>query len=229
MRDASGPFAEGLRWRGIEWRAPGVSTVSYLASLGVLRARPLLAHCIRVDDADIALLKDAGARVAHCPRSNAKLGHGRAPFADFLRAGLDVGLGSDSVASNNVCDVLGEARYAVLAARSADADAPMIKADEALRAATAGGARALGLGDITGALEEGRQADLVAVSLEGAHQTPVHDPAGALVFSSSGRDVLLTVVAGREVFSEGRVTTVDEQSLRARVGEIARRITAIKF
>ncbi|HYN84750.1 MAG TPA: amidohydrolase family protein [Pyrinomonadaceae bacterium] len=230
LREGFGPFADGLRARGIEWDAPGETTVRYLAGLGFLRARPLLAHCIRVDEDEIAILKEAGAAVAHCPRSNAKLGHGRAPFAAMLRAGLDVGLGSDSVASNNVCDVLGEARYAALVARTgwADDEGPPVSADQVLHAATLGGARALGLGDVTGSLEEGKQADLVAVSLEGAHQTPVHDPSSALVFSSSGRDVRLTVVAGREVFDGERVTTVDERELRARVEEVARRISRVK-
>ena len=225
LREGRGPFADGLRARDIEWRAPGVSPVRYLSSLGVLRARPLLAHCIDVDDADIALVKEAGARVAHCPKSNAKLGHGRAPFAAFVRAGLDAGLGSDSVASNNTCDLFEEARFAALLSRSAgDAldGGRMVTAHDALRAATAGGARALGLEHKIGSLAEGFDADLVAVNLGGAHQQPVHDPAAALVFASTGRDVLMTMVAGRELFRGGRVQTVDEDDLRARVARIAR-------
>lgn len=225
--EGRGPFADNLRARGIEWRAPGVSTVRYLAALGVLSARPLLAHCINVDEADISLIKDAGARVAHCPKSNAKFGHGRAPFAAFLRAGLDVGLGSDSVASNNTCDLLEEARFASLVSRLAgDAldDGSMVKAGDALRAATAGGALALGLEHRTGALAVGFDADLVIVNLKGAHQQPVHDPAAALVFASSGRDALLTMVAGREVYRDGRLTTVDEDELRARLQQIFKRL-----
>lgn len=225
LREGRGPFADGLRARGIEWRAPGLSTIQYLSSLGFLRARPLLAHCIDADEADIALVKESRARVAHCPKSNAKLGHGRAPFAAFVRAGLDAGLGSDSVASNNTCDLLEEARFAALLSRSAgDArdDERMLTADDALRAATAGGARALGLEHKIGALAEGFEADLIAVNLAGAHQQPVHDPAAALVFASSGRDVLMTMVAGRELFRDGHVMTVDEDDLRARVSRIAR-------
>ena len=77
---------------------------------------------------------------------------------------------------------------------------------------------------MTGSLEEGLEADLVAVRLDAAHQTPAGDPAAALVFSSSGRDVMLTVVAGREVFRDGRVTTLDEEELRARLLDAARRL-----
>src|ERR1044071_9354422 len=117
MLKGEGPFAEGLRKRGIEWRAPGVSTVQHLDRHGVMSTRPLLAHCISVDDADMNLIKQRNAGVAHCPKSNAKLRHGRAPFADFLSHGLNVGLGSDSVASNNTCDILDEGRFATLVAR----------------------------------------------------------------------------------------------------------------
>src|SRR5256714_14346181 len=117
MLSGVGPFADGLRTRGIDWQAPGTSTVRYLADHGVLETKPLLAHCINVDEDDLQLIKKAGAGVAHCPKSNAKLGHGRAPFAQFIAAGLNVGLGSDSVASNNTCEILEEARFAALVAR----------------------------------------------------------------------------------------------------------------
>ncbi|MDQ3918149.1 MAG: amidohydrolase family protein, partial [Acidobacteriota bacterium] len=161
------------------------------------------------------------------PKSNAKLGHGRAPLAALLRGGAPVGLGSDSVASNNTCDMLEEARFAALASRAAGElleGGRMLGPSEALRLMTHGGARALKLEGVAGALAEGMEADLVAVRLDSAHQTPAYDPAAALVFASTGRDVLLTVVAGRELFRGGRVTTVDEDGLRARVRDAARRL-----
>jgi cytosine/adenosine deaminase-related metal-dependent hydrolase len=225
VREGRGPFAEGLRRRGIEWETPSVSSIQYLARLGVLGTRTLLAHCVRVDDSDVATLAEWGARVAHCPKSNAKFGHGRAPFAAFLRAGVVTGLGSDSVASNNTCDLLEEARFAVLVARAATGAERLaeLTAERALRDATLGGAHALGLSDC-GALEEGKQADLAVVRLDGAHQTPAHEPARALVFSSSGRDVALTVVAGREVYRDGRVQGVDEERLGARMCEVREKL-----
>ncbi len=227
MREGRGPFAEGLARRGIEWRAPGISTIQYLARHGILAARPLLAHCIRVDEADLETILEAGARVAHCPKSNAKLGHGRAPFAAFVARGLRVGLGSDSVASNNTCDLLEEARFAVLAARAdgaAKKTGQWLGADIALQTATTGGARALGLEAEIGTLAPGTQADITAINLGGAHQTPVHDPSAALIFASTGRDVLMTMVAGKVVFAGGRVHTVDEAALRARIEEIGRKM-----
>ena len=226
MREGRGPFAEGLAGRGIVWHAPGISTVQYLNGLGVLQhARPLLAHCITVDEQDIETLAATGARVAHCPKSNAKLGHGIAPYKDFLKRGVKTGLGSDSVASNNTCDLLEEARFAMLLARAhTSVNESLLSVDDALATATLGGARALGMDHQTGVLAEGMQADLIVVALDGEHQLPVFDPASALIGASSGRDVRLTVVAGREIYRDGRVTTLDEERLRARMKEIATKL-----
>lgn len=220
LREGCGPFAEGLAKREIKWNAPRASTIQYLRKIGVLRVRPLLAHCIRVDDADIDTLRDTGAKIAHCPKSNAKLGHGRAPFAKFVAAGIAVGVGSDSVASNNTCDMLEEARFAALLARTDG----WIGANPALESATIGGARCFDLEDQIGQLKEGFQADLTVVSLSGAHQVPNYDPVATLIFCSSGRDVIMTVIAGREVFRNGRVAGVDEERLRSRMREITQKL-----
>ncbi len=219
LRDGTGLFADGLAKRGIEWRAPGVSSIQYLKQTRILDTQPLLAHCIRVDETDIQTLKDSRAKVAHCPKSNAKLGHGRAPFAEFLAQGITVGLGSDSVASNNTCDLIEEARFASLIAQN-----PLLKASEMLRVMTTEGARCLGFKGEIGVLREGAQADFAIVSLSGSHQIPTYDPLTTLLFSSSGRDVVLTAIAGREVYRDRRITTIDEERLRARMNEIAAKL-----
>lgn len=229
LRDGSGPFSDGLRSRGIDWRAPGVSTVQYLKNCGVLETHPLLAHCIHVDEADLDTLRQTEARVAHCPKSNAKLGHGVAPFTMMIEKGIAVGIGSDSVASNNTCDLLEEARFALLLARAEtvveDREAgSSLSCAAVLEVATLGGARALGLNGKTGELRAGLQADFAAVSFGGAHQIPSYGAADTLIFASSGRDVNLTVVAGRELYRDGRVLTVDEDRLRARMKEIANKL-----
>lgn len=229
LQEGRGLFAEGLAQRGIEWKTPGMSTVQYLRRHGVLQTKPLLAHCIRVNEADIETLGESGARVAHCPKSNAKLGHGRAPFSRLLERGVSVGLGSDSVASNNTCDILDEARFAVLLARSETESLSgkgMLSAAAALQAATIGGAQALGLENHAGELRTGLQADFAVVANDRPHQLPSYDPIDTLVFASSGRDAILTVVAGKELFSGGRVTTVDEERLAARINEIAAKLGA---
>ena len=238
MLEGHGVFAEGLKSRGIEWQAPGISTIEYLGRHGILETQPLLAHCINVDDGDLELIRQSGAGIAHCPKSNAKLGHGCAPFGKFLSHGLNVGLGSDSVASNNTCDILEEARFATLLARLqagnadvssalsaqreqfGDAASAPITAEQSLFAATLGGARALGLDDQIGALAEGKQADVTVVALNGTHQHPVRDPTDTLVFSSSGRDVLMTMVAGKEIYHQGRVGEVNEDDLSRRIAGI---------
>lgn len=223
VREGCGMFADSLAKRSIEWNAPRLSTIQYLKQLGVLDVQPLLAHCIRVDDADVATLKTSGAKVAHCPKSNAKLGHGRAPFAKFLEAEVTVGFGSDSVASNNTCDILEEARFAALLSRATQGDTS-VGAARALEVATIGGARCFGREKELGQLTEGAQADLAVLSLTGPHQIPNHDPVATTIFASSGRDVILTVVAGREVFRDGRVAGVDEERLRARMFEIGQKL-----
>ncbi|HEV7799330.1 MAG TPA: amidohydrolase family protein [Pyrinomonadaceae bacterium] len=237
LREGRGPFADGLRKRGIEWQAPGVSTIQYLHDLGVLQTRPLLAHCIHVDETDLDILERTETRVAHCAKSNAKLGHGRAPFGRMMEKNIAVGLGSDSVASNNTCDLLDEARFALLLARSEtlvtgdsgksiSSAKPWLNADDVLRVATLGGARALGREGQIGELRAGLQADFAVVSLEGPYQIPSYDVGGTLIFASSGRDVISTVVAGREVYRDGRVTTVDENRLRARMKEISEKLAS---
>ena len=113
---------------------------------------------------------------------------------------LKVGLGSDSVASNNVCDLIEEARFAALIARNRAESGRFISAEEMLRAATLGGAEALDLSDEIGSLETGKQADIAVVSLERNAQRPINDVHTALVFSSSARDVIATFVAGKLVY-----------------------------
>jgi 5-methylthioadenosine/S-adenosylhomocysteine deaminase len=224
LREGLGIFAEGLARRGIEWRAPRVSTIQYLRECGILECEPLLAHCIRVDDEDIETLQVMGTKVAHCPKSNAKLGHGRAPLAKFVERGVILGLGSDSVASNNTCDLIEEARFGLLSALQFGLRNRLLTAPRVVTAATTGGARCLGHEGEIGVLRDGYQADLIVVGLDGAHQVPVYDPVTALIFASSGRDVLLTVIAGREVYRDRRVLTVDEDRLKARLNEIAKRL-----
>ena len=214
LTSGEGFFNEVYEKFGFEWHSPHCSPIEYLERLGVLSAQPLLAHCVNVSDNDIRRIASNGASVAHCPKSNAKFGHGYAPFEKFLNAGVRVGLGSDSVASNNVCDLLEESRFAVFAARNridnADPDGQkrdthgacikFLSAEKALETVTLGGAKALGLGEHVGSLEAGKQADIAVVSLERQAQRPVSDVHSALVFSSNAQDVKMTMVGGREIY-----------------------------
>lgn len=224
MRRGTGFFAELYQKLGFDWRAPGLSSVEYLAAIGVLRAGPLLAHCVKVSGRDIELIKESRSSIAHCPKSNAKFGHGIAPMAGFLGQDICFGFGSDSVASNNVCDIFEEARFAVLMARAREAEPGFVRAEKAIETATLGGARALGLERETGSLEAGKQADLIVVSLAKLAQQPVHDLYSALLFATNARDVCLTMVAGEVVFRDGQATNVDEATLRAEIGKIGNKL-----
>jgi aminodeoxyfutalosine deaminase len=205
LTSGGGQFRKIFDDAGVAWSPPDSPSIEYLESLGVLAARPILGHCVTVSDRDIQLIAGSGAAIAHCPKSNAKFGHGVAPLERFLDAGVTVGLGSDSVASNNSCDLLEEGRFAALAARTLAGRRKFISPEEILRIATLGGAEALGLDSQIGSLEPGKQADIAVISLEAPAQQPIGDIHAALVFSSNGRDVALTMVAGEEVFRRPRL------------------------
>jgi cytosine/adenosine deaminase-related metal-dependent hydrolase len=210
---AKGAFADGLRTRGIDVRARASSPIALLANLGVLEQRPLLIHCVRVQPDDLDLIASRNARVAHCPISNAKLGHGIAPLLEILTAGIDVGLGTDSMASNNRMDLLEEARVALLMQRARLGTHEALSASDVLELATMGGACALGLADEIGSLETGKSADLAAFDVGPAG--PTHDPAVAAVFSLASRATFVAV-AGVPVVQDGRLVRPNA-GLRERV------------
>ncbi len=177
VRDGTGPFAGALRARGIPVTAHHCSPVQYLVRLGVLQRATgwLCIHCVQVDERDIEMLRHAGVGLAHCPRSNRAHGHGAAPLAAFRRAGLRVGLGTDSVVSVGDSSLLAEGAAAGL------------DGEDALRMLTIEGARALGLEGEIGSLEVGKQADLAVF------------PSTALYRLLPPVTALLTLVAGRVV------------------------------
>jgi cytosine/adenosine deaminase-related metal-dependent hydrolase len=203
VRKGNGFFRSLMDRFEVEWQSPLCSSIEYLSQTGILETKPLLAHCVTVSDTDIALIANSGTSVAHCPKSNAKFGHGYAPFEKFLDAGIAVGLGSDSVASNNVCDLLEESRFAAFSARNRQGRSRFVSAKDVLTAITLGGARAMRLDDSIGSLEAGKQADLTVVSLAHLAQQPVTDVEAGLVFSSNARDILMTMVAGTAVYRSG--------------------------
>lgn len=196
LTQGTGFFTTVYEKYGVEWQSPHCTPVEYLERLGVLSTQPLLAHCVAVSDSDIRKIATNGAKIAHCPKSNAKFGHGYAPFESFLDARITVGLGSDSVASNNTCDLLEESRFAALSARNRQGSKRFITAKEMLETATLGGAKALGLDAQIGTLDAGKQADIAVVSLANIAQQPATDVHTAIVFASNARDVVMTMVGG---------------------------------
>lgn len=202
IRRGTGPFAEMFARRGIAWQRAGVSPARYVADCGGLDAPTLAVHCVHVDRDDADLLAARGASVAHCPKSNNKLGAGVAPLRTLLDAGLAVGLGTDSVASNNAVDMFEEMRAAAGGARSRERNVAALSAGEALDLATRGGARALGLDAEIGTLTPGKRADLCVVRLDGLHLAPaaLDDPVSALVWGARAGDVAFTLVDGQVLY-----------------------------
>lgn len=217
--DARGAFADGLRARGIAVVPRARTPVALLERLGVLGPRALLIHCVRVDAEDVATIVRHDSAVAHCPASNARLGHGIAPLGALLEAGVRVGLGTDSVASNDRQDILDEARLASLVAAASSMRHDALSATQALDLATNGGARALGLDAEIGTLEVGKSADFAAFPML-AHRAPVHDPLAALVFAHAGAPAACVAVAGRVLVHDGRVLD-DDATLPTRVQRTA--------
>jgi 5-methylthioadenosine/S-adenosylhomocysteine deaminase len=206
LTSATGDFADALVRRGIPVERRAASTIELLERTGVLEVRPLLVHCVRVTANDLARVASRDCAVAHCPASNAKLGHGIAPLGSMLEAGIRVGIGTDSVASNNRMDVLDEARLAVLLARATAGSWEALPATRALELTTLGGAKALGLEGEIGTLEPGKAADLAAFPLDGLHTAPVQEPESALLFAGSGRGARLVTVSGKVLVRDGRLT-----------------------
>ena len=205
VRDGGGVFADALGARGLVVAPRADSPVALLDRLGVLAVRPLLIHCVRTTAPDIRRLALHDCAVAHCPASNAKLGHGVAPLLELLDAGVRVGLGTDSVASNNRMDVLDEARLAVLMQRATHRRFDALSSASALALATHGGAGALGMAHEVGTLAVGKQADLAAFSLGSPRDLPGHSPEDALIWALAGRPAALVVVAGEERVRDGRL------------------------
>jgi cytosine/adenosine deaminase-related metal-dependent hydrolase len=213
----TGSLAARLSVRGIATPVRARSPIALLESAGALGPDTLLIHCVHVDDRDVSAMADRGCAVAHCPVSNAKLGHGIAPLTEMLAAGLTIGLGSDSVASNNRMHMLEEARTAVLQQRARQRSPDAVPAWQALELATIGGARALRLDDRVGTLERGKDADFAVFDL-GAAALPVGDPVAAAIFSLGGATARFVAVAGKPLVRDGRLLRADE--------DVAQRVAA---
>ena len=225
-----GPYADTWRSRNIDpAHARARSSVALLHEAGALAARPLIIHAVRVDAADIALLAAAGCAIAHCPVSNARFGHGIAPLQEMLDAGLAVGIGTDSVASNNRMDLLDEARVAHLMACTRTLSWRAFPAARALWHCTAGGARALDLWPMLGTLGVGAPADLCAFALDGMAAQPLADIADALVHGIAGAPARLTVAAGVVRVRDGALVDADGLAAdRERMASIGARLIAAR-
>ncbi|MGH7466525.1 MAG: amidohydrolase family protein [Longimicrobiales bacterium] len=224
IRQGAGPFAAGLRTRGIATPPRGESAIELLDRLGVLALRPLLIHCARLSADDLQRIAGNDAAIAHCPIANARLGHGIAPVLEAREAGIRVGIGTDSVASNNRLDLLEEARVAQLLQRARHHSSGALAGAELLRLCTIEGARALDLDARIGTLAPGKDADLCALALDRPHTTPLGDLENALFHAARGSDIVLTMVQGRVLYDGSAVTTLNEAELQTGMTALAHRL-----
>jgi cytosine/adenosine deaminase-related metal-dependent hydrolase len=190
----------------------GCRPVEYLEDLGWLGDDVWLAHCVHLDEREIARFGETRTGVAHCPSSNARLGAGIAPVVPLLRAGAPVGLGVDGAASNEAGELGGELRQALLFARLAGGPASMTP-HQALELGTIHGARCLGREDELGTLETGKLADITLWRMEDdLDHAGIHDPVAALVFGPRPA-VKTLIVGGKVAIEDGRLRTADEETI----------------
>jgi len=201
----------------------GKSPILWLEELGVFSVPVIAAHCVHLSEKDIEILAAHSASVVHCPSSNAKLACGIAPVVELLSSGVNVALGTDGAGSAGDLDMVEEMRLAAFFAKLKAGDPEALPAPEALAVATWRGAQALGQGKELGTIEEGRRADGVLVSLEAMHLCPGHSPLSDLVYAAHASDVVGVFVDGRPLLLDGELLTLDEEAVKARCRELARR------
>jgi len=194
----------------------GVRPIERLHNLGLLGPNLIAVHMVHLTSEEIGLIAQQGCTVAHCPSSNLKLANGFAPTASLLSKGVNIGLGTDGAASNNRLDMFEEMRFAALLAKGQSGKADVLPAYQALQMATLNGARALGLGSLTGSLVAGKAADITAVDFSSLELAPCYDPVSHLVYAAGREHVSHVWVNGKMLLNDGELITLNGQELLLR-------------
>jgi 5-methylthioadenosine/S-adenosylhomocysteine deaminase len=194
-------------------RLHGQRPLARLQRLGLVNDQLIAVHMTQLTEAEIALCAERGVSVVHCPESNLKLASGFCPVEALRRAGTNIAIGTDGCASNNDLDMFGEMRTAALLAKGVAQDASAFDAASALRAATLGGARAMGLADRIGSIEAGKRADLVCVRFDVVEAQPVHHAISQLVYASGRQQVSDAWIDGQARLREGRLVGLDADAI----------------
>jgi 5-methylthioadenosine/S-adenosylhomocysteine deaminase len=202
----------------------GATSIQFFESIGFFDGPTIAAHVVWPSEDEIGILSERRVGVIHNPTSNMKISSGISPVADMLAAGVPVGLGTDGAASNNDLDMWEEMRLAALLQKVATMDPTSLPAATVLRMATSGGADAIGVGDITGSIVAGKQADLIQVSLDDVHFVPTYDIISHLVYVADEQDVTAVVVAGELLMNEGELFTIDTVRLKQEANALAAKI-----
>ena len=186
----------------------GLTPAAYLEKAGLFDVPAVAAHCVYSTDEDLEIFREKGVTVATNPVSNMKLASGICDAAGVLEHGVNLAIGTDSVASNNSLDFTEEIKVLAIGSKIARRDPSALSPKQVLRAATEGGAKAQQRNDC-GVLKEGNRADLAVFDISTPNMHPVHDIVNNMVYSVSGSDVVLTMIDGRVVYENGEYTTMD--------------------
>lgn len=206
----------------------GTTPIAHFQDIGLLNHPVIAAHVVWPTTEEIGILKQTGVGVIHNPTCNARIASGTAPIIELLEKDINVGLGTDGVASSNDLDMWEEMRVASLLQRARSMDSTVLPARELLALATAGGAAAIGLGQEIGCLGEGMNADLIQVGIDNAHHLPLYDVESHLAYCTKSSDVRDVFVQGRQVVRDGELTTMDTKPLVRDIQRITRRIKSFK-
>jgi 5-methylthioadenosine/S-adenosylhomocysteine deaminase len=206
----------------------GVRPIARLERLGVWTDRMIAVHMTQLNEHEIVLCAERGVSVVHCPQSNLKLASGFCPLNSLHTAGVNVAIGTDGCASNNDLDMFDELRTAALLAKGVAMDATAVDAASALHMATLGGARALGLDDVIGSIEPGKQADLICVAMDALETQPLYHPISQLVYSCGRQQVSDVWIAGERKLAERELVGMDVAAMRAKSGRWRERISGIR-
>lgn len=193
--------------------ATGERPIDLLARIGLLGPRTQCVHMTDIGNQDIDTLVEHGAHVIHCPRSNMKLASGACPVTNLKAAGVNVALGTDGAASNNKLNGLAEMQAASLLAKLESGNPTALSAAETIQAATLDGARAMGIDAITGSLEIGKSADIIALDTTSLSMTPSHNLDSNIVYASAGSEVTWSWIAGKNVLRNRQLQTLDKDTL----------------
>ncbi len=207
----------------------GMSSVAYLNELTVLSERTTAAHVNWISNEDVEILKKTKTGVIHNPQSNMKLATGICPVPELLKAGINVGLGTDGAASNNDLDMFGEVQTAAMLHKIAKKDPTVIDAKEALWMATRGGAKAFGLDQEIGSLEVNKKADIVLLDMDKPHLIPLYDAHSQLVYSAKSSDVDTVIIDGNVVVENGCLLICDEEEILNEARIFSRKLKGVPF
>jgi 5-methylthioadenosine/S-adenosylhomocysteine deaminase len=202
----------------------GRTPVEHLADLDVLAPNVLACHCVELTPNDISLLQRFDVKVAHNVESNMKLASGIAPIPELLKEGICVGLGTDGCASNNDLDLFLEMDTVAKVHKAKTLDPTAMDARTVLKMATIQAARALGLAESIGSLENGKKADLIIIDTHKPHLTPMYDPVSHLVYTVMGSDVRTSIINGTIVMEDGHLKTINLKTVLSNITRIANEI-----